>query len=337
MESRRTRLIAVAVIAALLLAGTAIWIGVSRSTQLAEVAAAPTQATTGLVELESGPRIVFRNTAIGPGYGRVAVVSLADPAGKRAFTDLDCDRVFGTDHETLCLASDRGVVTTYSAKVYDADGGTREIPLTGSPSRARLSADGRLSATTSFVAGDSYSQAGFSTRTVVTDLTNGRSLDLEEFTLVHDGRKVMPVDRNYWGVTFAADDDTFYVTAAFGGATHLATGTLSSRTVHTLRTDAECPSLSPDGTRVAYKKRGDRSPGDWRLAVLDLKTGKETLASEHHSVDDQVEWLDDDHILYGLPGEGSEAAQTNVWVANADGTGTPRLLIPKAWSPAVIR
>ena len=38
----------------------------------------------------------------------------------------------------------------------------------------------------------------------------------------------------------------------------------------TIRTDAECPSLSPDGTRVAYKKRGDRARGDWRLAVLDI-------------------------------------------------------------------
>ena len=76
-----------------------------------------------------------------------------------------------------------------------------------------------------------------------------------------------------------------------------------------MRTDAECPSLSPDGTRVAYKKRGDRATGEWRLAVLDLATGKETLLAERRSVDDQVEWLDDDRILYGLPGRGSDAAR----------------------------
>jgi hypothetical protein len=54
-------------------------------------------------------------------------------------------------------------------------------------------------------------------------------------------------------------------------------------------------------------------------------------------VDDQVEWLDDDHVLYGLPGQGSKAAETNVWSAPADGSGPPRLLIEKAWSPAVVR
>ena len=38
--------------------------------------------------------------------------------------------------------------------------------------------------------------------------------------------------------------------------------------------DVECPSLSPDGTRVAYKVRHDDGLGlvTWTLAVLDLKT-----------------------------------------------------------------
>jgi hypothetical protein len=61
------------------------------------------------------------------------------------------------------------------------------------------------------------------------------------------------------------------------------------------------------------------------------------MLAEPHSVDDQVEWLDDQHILYGLPGEGSRAAETNVWVVPADGSGAARLLIEKAWSPAVVR
>ncbi len=42
-------------------------------------------------------------------------------------------------------------------------------------------------------------------------------------------------------------------------------------------------------------------PGQWRLAVLDLRTGQQTRLAEQHSVDDQPEWLDDQHILYGLP------------------------------------
>ena len=43
----------------------------------------------------------------------------------------------------------------------------------------------------------------------------------------------------------------------------------------TIHSDAECPSLSPDGTRVAYKKRLSRL-GPWDLVVLDLATGIET-------------------------------------------------------------
>jgi hypothetical protein len=284
------------------------------------------------------PHIVFRNTALGPGYGRVAMVPISDPSGPRALTTSQCDRVFAANGHTLCLASDPGVVTTYTAKAWaDSGGPATDLPLRGIPSRARLSQDGKLAATTSFVSGDSYAQTGFSTRTMVTDLATHKSLDLENFTLLHRGLPIKPADRNFWGVTFAPDDDHFYATVSFGGITWLVHGQLSTRTLQTIRADAECPSLSPDGTRVAYKKRGNRGPGDWRLAVMDLATGRETMLAESHSVDDQVEWLDDQQILYGLPGPGADAAQTNVWVVPADGTGAPRMLIAKAWSPAVVR
>jgi hypothetical protein len=336
--SRRLRLVVLAVLAVVLVIGTWTFIAVSRAQQSQQSVAAPTEASTSLAAVSGQPRIVFRNTALGSQYGMVAMVPLSDVSGPRAYTPVACDRVFATKGDTLCLASDRGIVTTYTATVYtDATGGKTPIPLTGSPSRARLSDDGKLSATTSFVAGDSYAATNFSTRTVITHLTDRSSSDLEDYTLLDQGQKIAPADRNYWGVTFATDDDHFFVTVAFGGATHLARGQVSTHTVETVRTDAECPSLSPDGTRVAYKKRGDRARGDWRLAVLDLASGKETQLSETRSVDDQVEWLDNDRILYGLPGEGTEAAESNVWVGNADGSGTPTLLIAKAWSPAVVR
>jgi len=335
--SQRTR-VALVVALAVLLGGAAVgYVVRAGSTPTVQVSPSAV-ATERMSELAEEPRIVFRNTAIGNELGRVAAVSLEHPNGARAFTELSCDRVFAAASRVLCLASDPGLVTTYSAVVHDeASGEQTVIPLTGSPSRARLSRDGRLAATTSFVAGDSYAATSFSTRTVVTDLSTGRNADLEDFTVIDRGRSVTPVDRNFWGVTFAADDDLFYVTVAFGGETHLAEGHLSTRTVRTLRTDAECPSLSPDEKRVAYKKRGGRPRGDWRLAVLDLATGTETELAETRSVDDQVEWLDDEHIVYGLPGEGADAAQTNVWVASADGSGQPRILVPHAWSPAVIR
>lgn len=336
--STRARLAVLLALAVVLVGGTAAYLVGSRDAQLTAARAAPAQATVAAASVASGPRIVFRNTAIGPDYGRVAMVPLSAPGGPRAITGTSCDRVFAASGHTLCLASETGMVAGYSARVWaDAGGPKLDLPLTGTPSRARLSDDARFAATTSFVAGDSYSSAHFSTRTVVTELATGKSVDLETFRLVHRGRAITPADRNFWGVTFAADDDHFYVTVQFSGTTWLASGQLSTRTVRTVRSDAECPSLSPDGTKVAYKKRGDRRPGDWRLAVMDVATGRETVLAEQHSVDDQVEWLDDATILYGLPGEGTAAAESNVWAVPADGTGSPRMLIAKAWSPAVVR
>ncbi|MEP6797697.1 MAG: hypothetical protein ABI890_06100 [Lapillicoccus sp.] len=336
--SNRLRLSLLVAICVVLVAATAFVVVRSRSSQQQQLASVPPAPTVLLSQVGTAPRIMFVNMALGPNYGQVAAVPLSDPGGARTLTSVTCDRVFAAAGRTLCLASDKGLVTTYSATVYDdATNVATQIPLTGSPSRARLSDDGLLSATTSFVAGDSYASVGFSTRTVVTRLAGRQSLDLEDFTLVDGGSRISPTDRNYWGVTFASDDDHFYLTVAFGGVTHLARGQLSTRTVETVRPDAECPSLSPDGTRVAYKKRGDRGPGDWRLAVLDIATGRETPLAETHSIDDQVEWLDNDRILYGLPGEGATVAESNVWVVKADGTGTPSILVPRAWSPAVVR
>jgi hypothetical protein len=214
---------------------------------------------------------------------------------------------------------------------------TQNLQLTGIPSRARLSGDAKLAATTSFVSGDSYAGATFSTRTVVTQV-GGKTLgSLEAFTLLHDGKSIKPFDRNYWGVTFAADDDTFYVTVEWARHTFLARGSLSKHTVVTLHEDAECPSLSPDGKRLVFKQRGDLPPGKWRLVSYDLASGQITPLSETRSVDDQVEWLDNSHVIYGLPRAGSQAAVDDVWSVPADGNGRPVLLIPEAWSPAVVR
>jgi hypothetical protein len=333
----RIALLAVILVVVVLAAGGYVW-NVRRS-QAETRANAPVVAAGGdLVALRTQPHLVFRSTALGESYGRVAVVPLAAPDGPRAFTPASCERVYATADDAVCLSADRGLVTTYQAQLLDASWApARELPLTGVPSRARLSRDGSLVATTTFVFGDSYANPGqFSTRTIVTR-TGGEVVgDLEKFRLVVDGRAVKSADRNFWGVTFA-DDDRFFATAASGGKSWLVEGSLSRRTVTALRQDAECPSLSPDRTRVAFKKHGDLAPGKWRLAVYDLRTRTETLLAETRSVDDQVEWLDDATVIYGLPREDQASASSDVWAVPADGTGAARVLVLDAWSPAVVR
>jgi hypothetical protein len=294
-------------------------------------------AQTNLGAVLAQPHIVFRNTNKHSDYGTVAAVAKADPSGPRAMTNSICDRVYAVRDKYLCLSSHAGVLTSYAAHILGQEmNDVQTLPLTGIPSRARLSRDGAYAATTSFTAGDSYAGTSFSTRTVVTKVGGTGSVDLEAFTLIHNGSSIRPSDRNYWGVTFAADDDTFYATVEWSKHTWLVRGSLSRRTMVTLHPDAECPSLSPDGTRIVYKQRGDLPPGRWRLVAYDIASHLVTPLAETRSVDDQVEWLDASHVIYGMPRTGTAAGTDDVWTVPSDGTGVPKVLIPEAWSPAVV-
>lgn len=311
---------------------------------------APSVATT--TGPLTGPVLVFRHTGQDQEYGVVAEVPLSDPGGPRTFTGVSCDRVYAVATGASCLRTDRGVVTTFEQADLDADWHQlAESGLPGIPSRTRLSDDGTLVASTSFVTGDSYLTIGFSTRTEIHRFgSNGGGArsgqhsdetsygDLERFTLIMDGKQVAPVDRNVWGVTFAADDNTFYATVAAGGQTHLASGDLTTRTLTTIADHVECPSLSPGGTRLAFKERGDDADGTWWTpAVLDLATMQRTvLSGETRNIDDQIAWLDDDTLLYGLARDG-EPSVTDVWSLDTDPAATPQLFLEQAWSPAVIR
>ncbi|MFC7533531.1 TolB family protein [Actinoplanes sp. GCM10030250] len=338
--SARLRITLLAAVLVLALLGSVGYVWQVRQDQAATLASAPAVAQGGdLASLRTQPHIVFRSTALGQGYGQVAAVPLSDPAGPRAVTPVSCERVYATREDAICLSAERGLVTTYRAQLLDSSWAPiRDLPLTGLPSRARLSRDGSLVATTTFVFGDSYANPGqFSTRTVVTR-TDGEVVgDIEKFKLVVDGRVLGAADKNLWGVTFTGDNDRFYATAASGGRTWLVEGSLSRRTVTSIRGDVECPSLSPDGTRIAFKKHGDLPAGKWRLAVYDLRTGTETVLAETRNVDDQAEWLDDSTIVYGLSRTADGSASSDVWRVPADGSGKPEVLISDAWSPAVVR
>ena len=336
----RMRLVILASVVVLAVIGTVITIvAAQRERERATDDAAPVATRDDLAAVTGGPHVIFRSTALGDAYGRVAAVPLTDPDGPRAFTPAQCERLYQRGTETLCLEADRGLVTVYQAQLLGPDWAPlRGLDLTGLPSRARMSPDGALTATTTFVYGDSYASPGqFSTRTLISRAADGSQLaELEQYRLQVDGRVITATDRNIWGVTFV-DDETFYATAASGGTTWLVKGSIAARTLTSIRTDVECPSLSPDGTRIAFKRHGDLPNGQWRLAVYNLTTGTETQLAEVRSVDDQVEWLDDSRVLYGLPRDVEGTASSDIWVVPADGTGAPEVFIPNAWSPSVLR
>ncbi|MFD9476490.1 MULTISPECIES: TolB family protein [Streptomyces] len=286
---------------------------------------------------DGGRRIVFRNMAWGPHRDELATVAAGAPEGARTASGVSCLRFHAARGTGICLQADRGGVQEgYRAVVLDAR--LKEVsahPLGGLPTRARVSPGGHLAAWTVFVGGDSYAGTNFSTRTSVLDLRTG-TLDasLEDFTILKDGKPYRSADVNFWGVTFAADERTFYATLATGGRTHLVRGDLGERTVTTLRENAECPSLSPDGTRLVVKKRVPGLPAEapWRLYALDLASGAETPLAEERSVDDQVVWTDDRTVVYALPGDFG----ADLYAVPADGSGAPARLMDSALAPAFL-
>jgi Tol biopolymer transport system component len=138
-------------------------------------------------------------------------------------------------------------------------------------------------------------------------------------------------------VTFARDGRTFFATMATGGRTYLVQGDLATRRGHALTEGVECPSLSPDETRVAFKQRRPGGAASWTLAVLDLDTLTRTVLPVDAGVDDQPYWLDDQTVAYGAArgGTGEDAARQDTWAVAADGGAPPRLLREDAWSLVV--
>ncbi|MEV7966786.1 hypothetical protein AB0O34_12500 [Sphaerisporangium sp. NPDC088356] len=252
--------------------------------------------------------------------------------GPASSTGVSCRRFYEAAQTAVCLRLVPGVVTRSDAIVLGRDlQEVRRVDLPGVPSRARVSASGRMVSWTVFTTGDSYLSVGFATRTGVLDTRTGKLVNsLEKFTLHRDGKSERAVDLNYWGVTFASDDNTFYATASTKGRVYLVKGDFAAGRMDVVREGPECPSLSPDGTRLAYKKRTGDQSSPWRLHVLDLRSGKETRLAETANVDDQAAWYDDGSVMYDrLRGD-----TTDVWRVAADGSGAPAMLARDAFSPA---
>ncbi|WP_329555323.1 TolB family protein [Streptomyces sp. NBC_00696] len=339
MTVRNRLLVLLAAVAALAVVATASVLHASaRAERRNETQPGGPRITAGRVTLTTPGTMVFRNMAWGPHRDELTTVPAATPAGPRTASGLKCLRFYAASGTGVCLQAVHGTVTdTYRALILDAHlKETARYDVPGIPSRARVSPTGHFAAWTAFVGGDSYAGTNFSTRAAIVDTRTGKLIPtLEAFRIVKDGHVYHAADVNFWGVTFAADDRTFYATLATKGSTYLVKGDLHTHTVTTLHTNVECPSLSPDGTRIAYKKRVKGLPKDapWHLYVLDLRTMRETPLAESRSVDDQAVWRDDRTIVYALPGDYG----ADLYSVPADGTGSARLISDAAVSPAYVR
>ncbi len=300
----------------------------------AEPAAAEPAADTGGRPAPKGPPTGLLVRAVDPSdtplNGHLTQVALDGGPRDASVQPLACRRVHMAGGRGLCLMLAPSVLD-YRARIFDERFRVRhELKLNGVPSRARVSPSGRWGAFTLFVNGHSYAvDGGFSTATTIVDMESGEPVgNLEDFKAYRDGDRIEAPDVNYWGVTFAADDDRFYATLATGGQRYLVEGSLSKQEVRVLRENVECPSLSPDENRIAYKKLVG-GEGEWRLHVLDLRTMRDTILSEPRSIDDQAEWLDGRTVLYS---DGRD-----LFSVRADGTGKPKRLLANADSPATLR
>ncbi|MEU9448083.1 TolB-like translocation protein [Streptomyces sp. NPDC048277] len=294
--------------------------------------------TPGTVTLTTPGRMIFRNMAWGPHRDELTTTPVSAPSGPRTASGVKCLRFYAAAGTGVCLQAVHGPVSdTYRALILDAHLKERaHYDVPGIPSRARVSPSGHYAAWTAFVGGDSYAGTNFSTRTAIVDTRTGAlTPSLEEFRIVKDGRTYHAADVNFWGVTFASDDTTFYATLATKGSTYLIRGNLRTRTVTTLHPNVECPSLSPDGTRIAYKKRVKGLPKDapWRLYVLNLKTMRETPLAEPRSVDDQAVWKDTHTVVYALPGDYG----ADLYEVPANGSGVPHRLLTSGVSAAFLK
>jgi hypothetical protein len=269
-------------------------------------------------------QLLFRSVST----GRVGAVPLADPGAKPRLSALKCDRFAVAKQTAVCLAVQPGTLPAVTdVLVLDDHLGVRHTEtLPGTPSRARVSPDGKHVSWTLFVTGDSYAQTGFSTRAGLYEVDSGRLVKtIEELPVFVGGDRYFASDVNYWGITFAPGGNRFYATLGSKGRTYLVEADYARYRGKAVRENVECPSLSPDGKRVAFKKKVGE--GVWRLSVLDLASLRETELAETRSVDDQALWQDDHTVLYGL--------DNAVWAVPADGSGAPRKLAADAASPAV--
>jgi hypothetical protein len=280
------------------------------------------------------PFVLFRTLAPPEAHGHVALLRLDPPEGPRLLTTLSCLRVHYAAGGGVCVVNE--TVKTVSMHAAYAFDGTlargRRIALAGVPTRVRVAPNGRHAAITTYQEEETPEGERLAIDSIVVDLRTGRTLaDLRQFRLDNDGLPPIARPIDVSSVAFERDSDRFFAAVASSSEHYLVAGSISERRMTAIRTGVASESLSPDGQQLVVKKMGEH--GFWRLAVIDLRTWHERQLVHERSVDDQVEWLDNDHVLYHDADENS----SSLWMLPVDGVNGPRLFVRDAVSGVVQR
>lgn len=281
------------------------------------------------------PFVIFRTLAPKIMHGRVAMVPLGADERARHITPLSCARVHYASGTGICLVEEQiaSAGRHLAYLFHDAFALDEAIELDGVPIRARVSPDGRLASVTTYAEEESATGERLANASILIDAPSRRVVaDLRRFA-IDPGTFSLTPPIDIAGVAFAPDGDRFFATLATARDRYIASGSVAARRLAVIAGGLANEAVSPDGRHLLVK-RLDRERSYWALSVLDLRTLEvRALAQGPRSIDDQVEWLDQDHAVYhDATDEG-----TGIWVLATDGQSGPRLLIPNAFSPAVQR
>jgi hypothetical protein len=287
-------------------------------------------APLNLGSVQGVAHIVFQNVVRDDHYAETSLVPVDSPAIMRVNTGLTCERVHFAGGRGICLSADHSGESRYLASVFGPDFEPgRPIVLEGAPVYARVSPDGRLAAA-SFQTSPPTAQQPFApTQTWLIDALSGELVaDLADFVLLRDGAELAEDVVDYWGVSFKSDGDGFFATVRFGGNIYLAEGAVTAAQLTVMSPAVSAPSLSPDESRIAYARLVSNLGPTWRFHVFNRDTGQDIELAETKSIDDQMEWLNSDRLIYGLA--------TDIWAVPADGSGQAQPFLFGGLSPAVV-
>ena len=281
------------------------------------------------------PFVIFRALAPREHYGRAAVLELR-PEAKPTVSKLTCSRLHYAGGRGVCATQETvgdGVVNV--AYLFDRrlEPG-RRIVLNGVPTRLRVAPTGRLAAITTYAEEESAAGERLVTRTRIIDLRSAQTVaDLSDFRIENFNLPPIREPVDIANVVFEADGDRFFATLTTDTEQYLVAGSLRERRLSTIRTGVASEALSPNGRRLIVKRLVPQR-GFWQLAVIDLATWSEhDLRQGPRSVDDQVEWLDNDHVIY----HDVEGESTALWMLPIDGINGPRVFLKDAHSGAIQR